>query len=212
MGSAHSRLWICWLGGVAMLGMGPVVAPACEPNGVYSPAPAISYSCATGAVDLDVTEFRFSIGGSSITARSTQPEAPLLGTVTSCPSGSFDNTATFPGACDVIYNLQGQFAGDDSWDGVFSVEFTGSTCFDCVNQQWTVAGTRLSLFVDDFETADTSGWSAVEDGRWHPPPGTSWQWQFRRHRHLYRCRDVRHRPLRCPGSDHLEISLPQGGR
>ena len=78
----------------------------------------------------------------------------------------------------MIYNLQGQFAGDDSWDGVFSVEFTGSTCFDCVNQQWTVAGTRLSLFVDDFETADTSAWSAVEDGRWHPPPGTTWQWQL----------------------------------
>jgi hypothetical protein len=34
------------------------------------------------------------------------------------------------------------------------------------------------IFADGFESGGTSAWSLVVDGRWHPAPGTSWQWQL----------------------------------
>lgn len=34
------------------------------------------------------------------------------------------------------------------------------------------------IFSDDFESGDTSAWSATEDSLWHPAPFTSWQWQL----------------------------------
>jgi hypothetical protein len=34
------------------------------------------------------------------------------------------------------------------------------------------------IFSDDFESGNTSAWSVVVDGRWHPSVGTTWQWQL----------------------------------
>jgi hypothetical protein len=46
------------------------------------------------------------------------------------------------GQCAQIYTLEGVFTSADTWEGTFSITFSGALCLDCTNQLFQVTGTR----------------------------------------------------------------------
>ncbi len=124
---------------------------ACDPDGVYtlqSPTSA-SYTCCAGLVSVNVSSFIFSNNGATIQSSPSNP-VTMTGAATTCPSGSFNNTGSIPGGCAESYKLQGNFTGQDTWSGTYSLTFTGSQCgcfggalgTPCVNQVFAVTAKR----------------------------------------------------------------------
>ena len=65
----------------------------------------------------------------------------------SCPSGAFSNTVSITGGCTETYSLEGSFSDANTWNGTFSVTFTGLDCDcwtidPCIDQNFAVTGTR----------------------------------------------------------------------
>lgn len=114
---------------------------ACDPDGVYSSTPVVSYSCALGSVAIDVNQFTFTDHGAQISAGSSLPGI-LVGTPSYCSGGEFSNTLSVAGACTETYALVGSFTGAGTWTGTFSASFAGTGCGDCTNQVIQVSGTR----------------------------------------------------------------------
>jgi hypothetical protein len=130
-------------------GFDPEGPAPCDPDGSYvKTGTRIVYACCFGFVDINIDRFVFWNDGAIITTSPTNP-ATLSGTATTCPSGSFDNSAIEPGGCTVTYRLAGAFIAEDAWSGTYSVGFTGSDCScfggldtPCTTQSWSVTTTR----------------------------------------------------------------------
>ncbi len=121
----------------------------CDPDGVYvkSGSP-ITYTCCSGLVDVNVTQFTFSMDGAAVTPSPTGPA--MTGSSTTCPSGSFNNAHTDPGGCTITYGLAGSFTSAQSWSGTYSLSFMGMACdcsggqlgTPCINQTYPMTATR----------------------------------------------------------------------
>ena len=111
-----------------------------DPNGNYSVTPSINYSCTFGLVSLNFSSFQFSDNGSTLTVSPAMNGCCTL-KGDSAEDGSFTATCLCPGGCDENYKLTGTFTSNKSWQGTFSVQFTGS-CFNCSYQSWSVTGTK----------------------------------------------------------------------
>jgi hypothetical protein len=118
----------------------------CEPDGTYTVSPSILYSCCLGLVDIEINEFLFTADGAQISSAPFNP-GDLIGSPTSCPAGTFSNTGSITGGCTETYSLEGSFSDANTWNGTFSVTFTGLDCDcwgvdPCVDQNFVVTGTR----------------------------------------------------------------------
>lgn len=107
---------------------------------IYVVSPSVSYSCAFGIVNINVSTLTvadarpviaFSTGGS-------QP-GTMTGTLDSFDAFSVSNTLS--GSCTETYAFTGSFVSSDHFTGTLTAGFVGS-CFDCRAQSWTVDGYR----------------------------------------------------------------------
>jgi hypothetical protein len=127
-------------------GFEPAPAP-CDPDGVYAKTGTpIAYTCCMGAIIINIDQFQFSQDGAKIETAPSNP-ASLVGAATSCPAGSFDNSATEAGGCTITYRLAGTFVSEDAWSGTYSLGFAGPDCAcfgidPCTNQSFGVTATR----------------------------------------------------------------------
>jgi len=115
-------------------------------SGTYDLAPVISYYCAYGAVVLDYAQFTFVDDGATLFV---EPAMEGLCNMTgpTASGGEIFASCFLPGGptgCSSEYTLEGGFVEGDTWEGTFTVDFTGTMCFDCVYQQWMLTGTRAA--------------------------------------------------------------------
>jgi hypothetical protein len=111
-------------------------------SGTYSISPVISYTCALGAFNLDVTNFLFSQSGAtlSVTGAPTFQLPTMLGVAT---GSSFSVQGMSPGVVTETYLLSGTFQPDNTaWNGTFQLIFSGIGTLDCFGQSFTITGTR----------------------------------------------------------------------
>lgn len=115
-------------------------------SGVFSLSPAPAYSCTEiifGSTVMSINEptFTFSFDASLSVALSR-----AVMTQTPAPAGdTFLVTGILPGDCQETYTLSGTFSDDDTWNGIFRLQFSGATCAftTCFTQSWSVTGTRV---------------------------------------------------------------------
>ncbi len=118
----------------------------CDPDGSYTASPSIQYSCCLGLVDIEINQFQFTANGAQVSSAPFDP-GDLIGSPMSCPSGAFSNTGSIAGGCTEAYSLEGSFSDANTWNGTYSVTFTGLECDcwgidPCVDQNFVVTGTR----------------------------------------------------------------------
>jgi len=91
-----------------------------------------------------VSTWTFSNLGNNVLGVSGSSGVPVMtGTgIPLCPGGSFTVAKTDSGGCTTTYSLSGSFSSDKQWSGTFRVSFSGSGCFDCTTQSWSVTGSR----------------------------------------------------------------------
>jgi hypothetical protein len=122
----------------------------CEPDGAFvKTGEPISYSCCSGLVSVNISSFVFANDGAAVSTSPSNP-VPLVGTATTCPSGTFDNAGTIPGGCTETYRLTGAFTGPNEWSGTYTLQFVGEQCScfggafgsPCLDQTFSVTATR----------------------------------------------------------------------
>lgn len=127
------------------------VGGGCDPDGLYTVASPVQYSCCTifgpPQVDIDISEFLFGQEGSEITPNTMHYAATLTGSGATCPSGNFSASDTFSGGCTEIYSLDGSFLDEDTWSGNFDMTFIGGDCAclgadPCLDQSFPITATR----------------------------------------------------------------------
>ncbi len=111
-------------------------------SGTYTLNPSISYTCAYGLVDLQYTQFTFVDDDTTLVIHPAMNAEGYM-TGSSALNGNIYASYYSPGSCSYLFTLQGNFIDNETWQAVFTVEFTGSTCFDCYSQSWEITGTRV---------------------------------------------------------------------
>ncbi len=111
-------------------------------SGTYDLNPSISYTCAYGLVDLQYTQFTFVDDDTTLVIQPAMNDEGYM-TGSSALNGNIYVSYYSPGSCSYLFTLQGSFIDNDTWYAVFTLEFTGSTCFDCYSQSWEITGTRV---------------------------------------------------------------------
>jgi hypothetical protein len=111
-----------------------------DATGTYDVVPDASYRCAFGLVDINVDTLYFADGGSSMTV--TGMPCSMVG-ASPGSGGTFSVTCTIPGGCPETYSLSGTFDTPTHWTGTLRAQFGPGSCAGCVNQTWSVAGTRI---------------------------------------------------------------------
>ena len=119
---------------------------SCEPDGTYSASPSIQYTCCLGLVNIEINQFQITEDGALISSAPFNP-VDLTGSGASCPDGAFSNTGSIAGGCTETYTLDGSFSDSDTWNGTYSITFTGLECDcwgidPCVDQTFAVTGSR----------------------------------------------------------------------
>jgi cysteine-rich repeat protein len=116
----------------------------CDANGIYESTPSISYTCASGAVNINAVDWTFQDDGTALSV-SGGGHRTLTGTAGVCTSRSFDVSSSTEGTCVENYRLTGSLANNNTWNATLSVEFVPTVrgaCFDCTNQVFTLTGTK----------------------------------------------------------------------
>ncbi|MFH1531092.1 MAG: LamG-like jellyroll fold domain-containing protein [Pseudomonadota bacterium] len=122
-----------------VLGAQPIV-----PSGTYTLSPGIYYSCAYTLVTLNYNLFTFIVNGSSMSVQPMMNNGGCLMTGTYNPqTQGFTVGCVFPGTCNETYALTGTFNPDNSWNGTWSVNFSGMWCVDCSYKSVYLTGTKL---------------------------------------------------------------------
>lgn len=107
-------------------------------NGLFNLTPRVQRTCFGGLIDVNFGSFTVTYDPPQISFTADgSPGQPgnLIGTIT----GS-DFTATNSNvlgtilACDEYYSLSGSFTDEDTFTGVFRMEFQGSACLTCPAQ------------------------------------------------------------------------------
>lgn len=102
----------------------------------------IEYDCAWGSVTIDFDEVLIIDDYPDIdvasTGRGSQP-GTMSGSFSSAVTWAADRTLS--GSCDEIYEIEGTFLDENTFEATFTAAFVGS-CFDCSTQTWTFQGTR----------------------------------------------------------------------
>jgi hypothetical protein len=116
----------------------------CDVDGVWAlSGEAVSYTCCSGSVDIQVDEVILDDDGAE--ARTLPFPTILAGEPTTCPDGTFDAEGSASGGlCTVGAQVTGSFTGADTWDGTVELTFVGC-CPDldpCLDQTFAVTGTR----------------------------------------------------------------------
>ena len=118
--------------------------PVINPAGSYSLSPGINYTCAYGLVSLNYYTFNFLMNGSSMTVQPMMNAGCTMTGPYDPQTHEFSVSCVFYGTCNETYNLSGTFNPDNSWDGTWSVSFSGGMfCFDCSYQSVNLTGTKL---------------------------------------------------------------------
>ena len=117
----------------------------CSPVGTWVNASPVTYTCAFGIININITQWTFAnIGGNlRVTAGSQIPA--MNGLMVSCQTGSvFSVTGTLPGTCTETYTLTGTFSSPSQFSGTFTMNYTptSGSCFDCMTHQVNVLATR----------------------------------------------------------------------
>lgn len=119
-------------------------APDTMLAGLYTIAPAITYTCAVGLVDIGVTTFTFSTAGATLTVTSDDvgsPQQPCVMTGPAPTGSSFSVSCVNAGACNESYALTASSSSSSGWTGTFTASFTGD-CLDCTTQMFAVTGSQ----------------------------------------------------------------------
>ena len=111
-------------------------------SGTYNLNPSIAYTCAFGLLDFQYTQFTLVDDGSTLVIQPAMNGEGYM-TGSSALEGTIDASFYSPGSCSYLFTLQGIFIDNDSWQATFTVEFFGSTCFDCTSHSWELTGTRV---------------------------------------------------------------------
>ena len=113
-------------------------------SGLYSVSPPIEYACTsvlgTTVVNLRIMQVQFSYVGGSLTINGVPCEMGMRGPV---PTGrAFSAECTYPGDCNEIFRVEGNFIDDRRFNAIFSVRFSGPTCglTNCTEQRRMIAG------------------------------------------------------------------------
>ncbi|MBL8913231.1 MAG: choice-of-anchor D domain-containing protein [Archangium sp.] len=101
----------------------------------------IAYTCAFGLVSISITQFNIANNIPAAGQMRWLPQftwspgagLPLVGTLSSCPSGTVNVSVVYPGSCTETYGVTGNFTGPDSFSGTMTMGFTGS-CFGCTGR------------------------------------------------------------------------------
>ncbi len=127
----------------------PTDGGPCDINGTWRvDGGNIAYSCSAFGIPLVTISISQFIFGTNSPSAGTMTAAPqftwspgptynLRGPNASCPSGAMNVSSLYAGTCDEAYRLQGNFTGPNSFQGTFTMTFTGS-CFSCTSQTFGV--------------------------------------------------------------------------
>ncbi len=119
-------------------------AQTCIVFGTYSSVPAVSYTCGSGLITFNYSEWTFTNQGSGVihVAGSPAGSPPVMTGAINCNDSTFAFNAVVPGSCTETYSLDGRFTSDTSWIGTFRAMYQGSGCglANCVNQTFQVSG------------------------------------------------------------------------
>jgi hypothetical protein len=119
---------------------GAAAAQTTSYSGTWSIAPTMQYSCAFGLVQFTVERLQI-VDLAPVVQVTLAPSfgaGPLTGTLTGT---SLIASRTLPGGCTETYTLVLSFPDPDRCTGTFTAAFVGQ-CFGCVQQQWTITGSR----------------------------------------------------------------------
>ena len=112
----------------------------CIAFGNYVSAPVVSYSCGGGAFSVSISEWVFQDDGRGsliVGGVPTGPPTVMTGSV-DCSDTTF--TVSTTGFCLETHTLTGDFTSSGAWEGVYTIDFQGTGCYDCTNQQFVVSG------------------------------------------------------------------------
>ena len=115
--------------------------------GTFNSSPTISYQCASSVFDLSVSDWVLAdAGGGALGVTGDAVNQPLMsGAMPTEPAGQFQVIGFEAGLCEVTSILTGTFSDEDNWSGTYGVFFSpafSGACSDCVNQSWSVSGSR----------------------------------------------------------------------
>lgn len=102
-----------------------------------------SYSCAWSAVNINFSTVYITDMSPALSMYALGGYQP--GTMTGSLAGtSFAVSSTLYGTCNETYTLTGYFTSDTTFTADFRASFSGTYCFDCVDQAWMgITGTRF---------------------------------------------------------------------
>jgi hypothetical protein len=123
------------------------VDEGCEVDytGTWALDPALRYSCASGLVNINLSSVAVVSAHPLIDIRagSSQP-GQMSGVFTS--DVDFDVGRNIAGTCTEDYRMVGTFTSDTTFSATLDIVFTDTyglgLCLDCVNQRFTVTGSR----------------------------------------------------------------------
>jgi len=108
-------------------------------DGAFDISPTVVFACAGGAVNINLSTMVFAdVGGDLLVtgAPTTMRQSP--GPV----DENFSASGVIPGACEETYVVSGSFADNDSFSGLFEIQFNGWGCLGCTDQSYPISGTR----------------------------------------------------------------------
>ena len=141
------------------------VSLRCFEVGEYGSSPAISYSCASGALSFVVSEWHLAdLGSGQISVTASPGPLPLLEGTYDCTALTFTAVGTVGGACVETYTLTGEFLSETDWVGDFTAAFTGS-CFDCTFQLWHIDSSVHTAVPEHDWPASWGAIKAIHRGR-----------------------------------------------
>jgi hypothetical protein len=112
-------------------------------SGLYNLDSYPSYSCAFGLVAVSFGQI-YIVDTYPTISVSGQGGGSQPGTMT----GSFTSASDFSaqrviaGGCTETYTATGTFTGENTFTATVTAQFSGSYCYDCTMQSWTVNGVR----------------------------------------------------------------------
>jgi hypothetical protein len=112
-----------------------------NPTGTWVVSPGVNYYCAFGAVSFSFGNLMFNDTGSGLTVSGGGINCMMTGP-SARTTRMINVTCTLLGGCNETYTLTGTFTDDHHFTGTFRAAYSGSGCFDCTTQTFTVMGSH----------------------------------------------------------------------
>jgi hypothetical protein len=111
-------------------------------SGTWNLDQTVSYQCAMNSVSFSFNSFLVLDNNPLVAVSSMGSSQPGTMTGTIIGDEDFYATRTITGTCDETYTVSGTFTSEESFEGVFTADFSGGMCLNCSQQSWGIEGVR----------------------------------------------------------------------